>query len=329
MLRLVTRRRRLPRLSRERRLQRRDDPDARDGRVRRDRPADDVPGPRGPQRPARGALLGRRARPAAARCSTWPRTAPRPPAAMFGKDARRPRRVRLGRHARPRRPDDRLEDNAVMLIRFADGRVATMDVSWSSKGGLESRFEAYGDGGPDRPGHHLDPAPGVHRAARRLPRREGRRRHGLGLPGPERDLRPRPRRDDGRRRRPRSARAGAPRETFEDGLIVNRILDAAYRSIQSGHWEPVGGRPWRRPRDGDDRDDARPALDDRGGRAPRARSPRPRPRRSRPPASGVRTRSPPTASSTCSAPATRGSRSRRCSRATARIRGSTRSSSCR
>ncbi|MEA2518918.1 MAG: hypothetical protein QOF49_998, partial [Chloroflexota bacterium] len=41
----------------------------------------------------------------------------------------------------------RLEDNAVMLVRFEDGRVATMDVSWSSKGGLESRFEAYGDGG--------------------------------------------------------------------------------------------------------------------------------------------------------------------------------------
>jgi predicted dehydrogenase len=32
----------------------------------------------------------------------------------------------------------------------------------------------------------------------------------------------------------------SPQETFEDGLIVNQILDAAYRSIQSGHWEPVG-----------------------------------------------------------------------------------------
>ena len=31
----------------------------------------------------------------------------------------------------------------------------------------------------------------------------------------------------------------APQETFEDGLIVNRILDAAYRSIASGHWEAV------------------------------------------------------------------------------------------
>jgi predicted dehydrogenase len=31
----------------------------------------------------------------------------------------------------------------------------------------------------------------------------------------------------------------APLETFEDGLIVNRILDAAYRSIRSGRWESL------------------------------------------------------------------------------------------
>ena len=54
-------RRRLPCLPRERRLRHRDGPDARDGRGRRDRPADHVPRPRGPQRPARRALLGRRA----------------------------------------------------------------------------------------------------------------------------------------------------------------------------------------------------------------------------------------------------------------------------
>jgi predicted dehydrogenase len=34
-----------------------------------------------------------------------------------------------------------------------------------------------------------------------------------------------------------------PQETFEDGLIVNRILDAAYRSIASGHWEAVDTAP--------------------------------------------------------------------------------------
>ena len=30
-----------------------------------------------------------------------------------------------------------------------------------------------------------------------------------------------------------------PAETFEDGYIVNRIIDACYRSMKSGHWEPI------------------------------------------------------------------------------------------
>ena len=59
-------------------------------------------------------------------------------------------------------------------------------------------------------------------------------------------------------------------------------------------------------------------LGDDAGRGDRAR-----------PVAGAPTRSRPTAWSTCSGPATRGSRSRRCSRATARTPASTRSSSCR
>jgi predicted dehydrogenase len=43
-----------------------------------------------------------------------------------------------------------------------------------------------------------------------------------------------------------SFRSGEPaRETFRDGYIVNAILDAAYRSMESGHWEPVAGVPER------------------------------------------------------------------------------------
>ena len=30
-----------------------------------------------------------------------------------------------------------------------------------------------------------------------------------------------------------------PRETFHDGFVVNTIIDAAYRSMRSGRWEPV------------------------------------------------------------------------------------------
>lgn len=37
-----------------------------------------------------------------------------------------------------------------------------------------------------------------------------------------------------------SLRAGrAPRETFEDGLVVNTVLDATCRSMRSRRWEPV------------------------------------------------------------------------------------------
>ena len=32
-----------------------------------------------------------------------------------------------------------------------------------------------------------------------------------------------------------------PRETFEDGYVVNTIIDAAYRSMRSGRWEAVTG----------------------------------------------------------------------------------------
>jgi predicted dehydrogenase len=130
------------------------------------------------------------------------------------------------------------EDNAVMLIRFDDDRVATMDVSWSSRGGLEGRFEAYGDAGRiiqdisstalrafiERPAGYIGekadadvgwvfPVPDE--------------THVHGHDAMMQDV-------------VGSFAAGiAPRETFEDGLTVNLILDAAYRSMKSGRWESV------------------------------------------------------------------------------------------
>jgi predicted dehydrogenase len=132
----------------------------------------------------------------------------------------------------------RLEDNAVMLIRFEDGRVATMDVSWSSKGGLESRFEAYGDAGRivqdiissplrafiERPagylGEKVDADTGW---VYPVPNETYAHGHDAMMADVVDAFR------EGR----------APQETFEDGLIVNTILDAAYRSMRSGHWESV------------------------------------------------------------------------------------------
>jgi hypothetical protein len=36
-----------------------------------------------------------------------------------------------------------------------------------------------------------------------------------------------------------------PAETFYDGYVVNAIMDAAYRSIDSRRWEPVQLEVWR------------------------------------------------------------------------------------
>ena len=130
------------------------------------------------------------------------------------------------------------EDNAVMIIRFEDDRIATMDVSWSSKGGLENRFEVYGDAGRiveditstmlrafiERPagyiGEKVDADTGWVFPVPDEPYVHGH--------------------DAMMRHTVESFRAGVePRETFRDGFVVNTIIDAAYRSMRSGTWEPV------------------------------------------------------------------------------------------
>ncbi len=130
------------------------------------------------------------------------------------------------------------EDNALMVMRFADGRAATIDVSWSSKGGLEGRFEAYGDAGRlitdisvgslkafvERPtGYVVEKADAETGWVFPVPDEVRVHGHDLMMADVVGAFR------DGR----------APAETFRDGYIVNGILDAAYRSMRSGHWEPL------------------------------------------------------------------------------------------
>jgi predicted dehydrogenase len=130
------------------------------------------------------------------------------------------------------------EDNAIMVVRFADGRAATMDVSWSSKGGLEGRFEVYGDAGRIIQDMTSTPMKAfIERPAGYLGEKTDADT-GWVFPVPNEtyvhghdammaDV-------------VESFRAGRdPRETFRDGYVVNAILGAAYRSMQSGRWEPV------------------------------------------------------------------------------------------
>ena len=163
-----------------------------------------------------------------------------------------------------------------MLMRFEDGRVATMDVSWSSRAAWRVASRSYGDAGRIVQDMSATAAPRVHRAAGRLPRREGRRGHRLGLPGPRRDLRPRPRRDDARRRggvprRPRAAR-DVPRWPGRQRHPRRRLsLDAtAVVGNRSPSPQPAGARRDRgHPRPVAGLDGGGPGAARRGSRPPR------------------------------------------------------------
>ena len=130
------------------------------------------------------------------------------------------------------------EDNAIMVIRFEDGRAATMDVSWSSKGGLEGRFEVYGDGGRIIQDMTSTPMRAfIERSAGYLGEKMDA---DTGWVFPVPDETHVHGHDAMMQHVVEAFRSGAtPRETFEDGLIVNSILDAAYRSMESGRWEAV------------------------------------------------------------------------------------------
>jgi predicted dehydrogenase len=134
------------------------------------------------------------------------------------------------------------EDNAIMIVRFADGRAATMDVSWSSKGGLEGRFEAYGDAGRIIQDMTSTPMKAfIERPAGYLGEKVDA---DTGWVFPTPDETHVHGHDAMMQDVVEAFRAGRqPRETFRDGVAVNAILDAAYRSMTSGRWEAVAPTP--------------------------------------------------------------------------------------
>lgn len=134
------------------------------------------------------------------------------------------------------------EDNAILVMRLADGRAATVDVSWSSRGGLEGRFEAYGDAGRlitdisvgslkafvERPaGYLVEKADADTGWVFPVPDEVRVHGHDLMMADVVGAF----------------AEGRAPQETFSDGFAVNAVLDAAYRSLGSGRWEPVAPVP--------------------------------------------------------------------------------------
>lgn len=130
------------------------------------------------------------------------------------------------------------EDTAVALLRFAGGEYATLETSWIEKGGMQLRHEITASEGRfvtdtmstsvwgfvENPGGYL-----VEKADRET---------GWVFPVPE-EARSYGFSQEMRHFVESFAANRMPRENFTDGVVVNEILDACYRSIASGQWEPV------------------------------------------------------------------------------------------
>jgi predicted dehydrogenase len=132
------------------------------------------------------------------------------------------------------------EDNAIAILRFEDGRTATVEASWTAKGGIEVRNEVYCERG--RIVHDLGSTP--IRAFLEEPTGylAEKTDSETGWVYPVADEPRVAGYDELFRHFVEAYRARAePRETFEDGYVVNTIIDAAYRSMRSGRWESVEG----------------------------------------------------------------------------------------
>lgn len=131
------------------------------------------------------------------------------------------------------------EDSAVCLMRFAEGQLAVAELSWIARGGLDLRNEIYGTEGTiftdvtretplrvfSRPGAGYIVEKGESETGWLFPPVDEAWIYGY--------------REEMRHFVECVAQNRTPRETFEDGYIVNCVLDAAYRSMSTRRWERV------------------------------------------------------------------------------------------
>jgi len=132
-----------------------------------------------------------------------------------------------------------VEDNAILLMRFEGGAVGQAELSWTARGGLDLRNEIYGTEGAiftdvtretpikvfSRPGGGYIVEKAESETGWLFPPVDEAWIYGY--------------REEMRHFIECVEKNQMPRETFEDGYIVNCILDAGYRSMKSKRWESV------------------------------------------------------------------------------------------
>ena len=138
------------------------------------------------------------------------------------------------------------EDHAIGLVKYESGAIGQFEVSWTFRGGMDLRDEVSGTEGTIWLDHFLrtgfEMFTAVGKGGYVAEKAEtgagwlfpvGDEVHELGYVHMFADMLDAL--DSGRH----------PMETFYDGYIVNAIMDACYRSVQSKRWEPVELAVWR------------------------------------------------------------------------------------
>lgn len=138
------------------------------------------------------------------------------------------------------------EDNAIGLVKYADGAVAQFEVSWSFRGGMDLRDEVSGTEGIIRTDHFLRTGFEMFTAAKEssyvAEKAEtasgwlfpvGDEVNSLGYTHMFTDM------------FDALDSNAQPMETFYDGYVVNAIMDACYKSAKTKQWEPVILEDWR------------------------------------------------------------------------------------
>lgn len=149
------------------------------------------------------------------------------------------------------------EDSAVGLVKYASGAIGQFEVSWTFRGGMDLRDEVSGTEGTIwlnhwlRTGMDMFTAKGEQGYVAEKAEGEtgwlfpvGDEVGALGYVEMFNDML-------NSLDRYSTDKSSQPMETFYDGYVVNAIMDAAYRSIESKRWEPVILDDWRGSNDAD------------------------------------------------------------------------------
>jgi predicted dehydrogenase len=133
------------------------------------------------------------------------------------------------------------EDNAVVLLRFANGALGQSELSWTARGSLDLRNEVYGtEGSIFTDVTRATPINAFVRSTGSYLLEKAESDSGWVFPLPD-EARVYGYHEEMKHFVQCVARNEMPRETFADGLAVNMIIDAAYQSIREHRWVQLEG----------------------------------------------------------------------------------------